>query len=201
MRSLKRLVLLALLVGVAGGAAWLTQSPWRALYEIDRGLNDRDVVRVERFVDLEALVRATAQLVGALAAEQAGVAGSDVGSRILGAVVGAVADRVGDAAAIQGAVELRRAIQDGRVSRALGPFTVHEGWRALGSVQIFDASAVASIKGTCNGNEATLRLMMERKDGTTFGFPRKWVVVGVEKDSVTELARACRAGGPPRAGQ
>lgn len=192
MRLIKRLLLLAVVVGLAGAALWLWQSPYFALHQIDKGLAERDVVRVERYVDLEAVVRSTAQLFGELASDKVG-SGPDIGSQILGALIGGVAERIGDAAALQGAVELRRAIQEGRVERSLGPFVLHDGWRALGGVQLLDATALVTLHGTCRGQAAKLRVVFERKDGATFGYPRRYVLTGADKESMAELARACRA--------
>lgn len=189
---LKKLIALALVVGAGYGALWLWQSPYFALHQIDQGLAENDPVRVERYVDLEALVKAAVDVTAALATEELGVGGKDLGSQILGSLVGAVAKGVGEAASVQGAMELRRAIQEGRVSRALGPFTVHEGWKALGGIQKFDQSAFVTLNGTCNGAETSLRVAFEEKDGPTFGYPKKWVLTGVDKESLVALGKACR---------
>jgi hypothetical protein len=192
MKLFKRLLLLAVLAGIGAGALWAWQSPYYALWQIHRGLEERDPIRVERYVDLEALVRAAAEITGALAKEQIGTGGSDLGSQVLGALVGAVARQVGDAAALQGAMELRRAIQDGRVHRSVGPFVVHDGLSALGTMQRFSRTALVELKGTCQGNEASVRTVFEVRDGLTFGWPKKWVLVGVDSESLKVLARQCR---------
>lgn len=197
MRFLKRLVFLAVLAALAYGALWTWQSPYFALHQIDRGLDERDPVRVERYVDLEALVKAAAEITGALASEELGTTGDDVGSKVLGALVGAVAKGVGEAAAVQGAVELRRAIQEGRVDRAFGPFVVEDGLEAFGTMQRFDASALVELQGTCRGHDASVRVVFEEKAGPTFGYPKKWVLVGVDSQSVKELARQCRGTSSP----
>lgn len=193
MKSLKRLVLLALFGAVVWAALWAWQSPYFALYQIDRGLHENDPVRVESYADLEALVKAAAEVTGAFANEDLGTGGSDIGSKVLGALVGAVARGVGEAAAVQGAVELRRAIQDGRVKRELGPFVVNDGVEAFGGMQRFDESALVELKGSCKGTDASVRVVFEEKDGPTLGYPKKWVLVGVDTDSVKLLARQCRA--------
>lgn len=197
MRLLKKLLLLAGLAALALGALSAWQSPYWSLVQIDRGLDERDLGRVERYADLEELVKASTQVMAALATEQAGAGGSDLGSSLLGALVGVVADKVGDAVAAPGAAELRRAVLDGRVSRAFGPFTVNEGWRALGPVSFMGDRAVVSVKGRCAQDEATLGLVFAQKDagllGADLGWPSKWVLVGVDASSVKALARTCRA--------
>ena len=197
MRSLKRLLALALMVLVVVGALIALQSPYWSLVQLDRGLDDRDLGRVERYADLEELVRASAQVAGALAAEQAGVSGGDLGSNVLQALVGAVAAQVGDAAAAPGAAELRRAVLEGRVTRALGPFTVKPGWRALGAVELQGDRAVVELNGRCHDADARLGLVFTRKDagllGPNVGWPHKWVLVGVDATSLKALAKACRA--------
>jgi Protein of unknown function (DUF2939) len=194
MRFVKKLLALAVVALVVVAALVVWQSPWWALREIDQGLRDRDVIRVERYADLEELVKASAQLVGALAAEQAGVGGSDLGSRVLRGLAGAVAERVGEAAAPEGARELRRAVQEGRVTRALGPFTVHDGFSALGPIHVTGDRAVVDVKGHCGGTDARLGLVFREQDGATFGWPKKWVLIGIDPESVKELAKVCRAG-------
>jgi hypothetical protein len=197
MRTLKKLLALAVLAALAYGALAIWQSPYWSLVQIDRGLDERDLARVERYADLEELVRASAQLVGALAAEHAGVGGSDLGSSVLDALVGAIAAHVGDAAAAPGAAELRRAVLDGRVTRALGPFTVKAGWRALGPVTFERERAVVELNGTCGGVDARLGLVFARRDagllGGALGWPHQWVLVGVDALSVKALAKTCRA--------
>lgn len=197
MRLLKKLLLLVVLVAIAALAQAAWQSPYWALWQIDRGLDDKDVAKVERYADLEQLVQASAQVVGALAAEQVGVGGEDIGSRLLGALVGAVADRVGREVSANGAAELRRAVAQGRVTRALGPFTVNPGWRALGPLSRSGDRAVVEVKGRCGDNDARLGLVFQQRAAATFGadvgWPSKWVLVGVDPESVKVLARTCRS--------
>ena len=86
-----------LLVGAAGyGALWVWQSPYYALWQIDQGATARNAAQVERYVDLEALVRAAVEVTGALAQEELGITGDDLGSKVLGSLVGAVAQGVGE---------------------------------------------------------------------------------------------------------
>ncbi len=197
MRFIKKLVLLAVLVlgAFVALAAW--QSPWFSLVQIDRGLDDRDLAQVERYADLEALVKAGVQVTGALAAEQVGVGGEDLGSRVLSSLLGAVVEHVGDAAAPGGAAELRRAVQQGRVTRALGPFAVNDGWRAIGPIEKQGDRAVVDLKGRCGDADARLGLVFERRDaalfGPSIGWPSTWVLVGVDAASVKALAKSCRA--------
>lgn len=197
MKLVKKLVVLAVLALVALGAQAAWQTPYFALWQIDRGLDDKDLGRVERYADLEALVKASVQVTGALAAEQVGVGGTDLGSALLGALIGVVSAQVGDAAAPTGVAELRRAVLEGRVTRALGPFTVNPGWRALGGMARTGDRAVVDLEGTCKGAAARLGLVFERRDAAMFGadvgWPSKWVLVGVDGASIKALAKACRA--------
>src|SRR5687768_235709 len=124
---MKKLFRLAVVVVILGAGLAAYQSPYYAAYNIVKGLKERDVVRVESYVDLEAVVKSTASMFGALAAEEVGGANKDLGSRVLSALIGGVAQGVGEAASLQGAIELRKAIQGGRVDRAFGPFVVDEG--------------------------------------------------------------------------
>ena len=192
---MKKLFVLFVLVGLGYGALWLWQSPYFALQQIDQGIADNDPVRVERYIDLEVLVRAAVQVSAALAKEELGVAGTDLGSSLLGSLVGAVAQGVGEAAALQGAMTVRKAIQQGRMQKSLGPFVVHEGWRALGSTQKFDDSALVTLNGSCAGQDASVRVVFEQRDGPSFGYPKKWVLVGVDKDSIVLLGKTCRSRG------
>ena len=193
MKTLRRLVILAVLVALGYGALSLWQSPLFALYEIKKGLDEHDAVRVERYVDLEKMVAAGSDVVGALAKEKIGVNGGDLGSQILGAIVGAVANKAGEAAAIEGAMEVRRAIQRGDMKPAVGPFVVDDGFAAFGGMQSFSQSAIVDLNGHCNGHEAVLRAVFEERDGATLGWPKRWVLVGIDKGSLPARARACRA--------
>jgi hypothetical protein len=194
----KKLIVLVVLVGIGYGVLWTWQSPYFALQQIDQGLDEKDPGRVERYVDLEALVKAAVEVTAAMATEELGVGGKDLGSAILGSLVGAVAKGVGEAASVEGAVELRRAIQQGNVSRAVGPFVVADGWSALGGIQKFDQSALVTLNGKCEGNDASLRVMFEERDGDmALGYPKKWVLIGVDKDSLKELGKTCRRPAAP----
>lgn len=194
----KKLIVLLVLVGIGYGALWAWQSPYFALQQIDQGFNEKDPGRVERYVDLEALVKAAVEVTAAIATEELGAGGKDLGSAIVGSLVGAVAKGVGEAASVEGAMELRRAIQQGSVSRALGPFVINEGWQAVGGIQKFDESALVTLKGKCEGNEASMRVVFEERSGDmALGYPKKWVLVGVDKDSVKELGKQCRRPAAP----
>ncbi len=193
MKLIKKILFLAVVAALAWGALWVYESPYYALYNIHEGLKERDAVRVERYADLERMVKASADVVGALAKEKIGVNGTDAGSQLLGAIVGAVAGKVGDAASVQGAVEVRRAIQEGRMKPAIGPFVVDDDTSAVGALQTVGDVSLVDLGGHCNGHEATLRVIFEKRDTTgPLGRPRKSVLVGVDKGSLPELARACR---------
>ena len=202
MKQMKRLVFLAVVAGLGCGALWLWESPYFAMVQIEKGFDEHDAVRVETYVDLEAFVRSGVDVMAALAKEQIGVNGNDLGSRVLGGLLGAVTDKIGDAAAIAGAVEVRRAIQQGRLALSVGPFVVDDGVKAFGGMQRFQSSAIVDVNGSCNGKPAVLRVIFEErnaKDGSgllgllgVLGHPKRFVVVGVDKESLPALARACR---------
>jgi hypothetical protein len=187
------------LAAIAYGALWLYESPFYALYEIKRGLDERDVVTVERYADLERMVTAAADVLAAMAKEKIGIGNGtdDVGSKILGALVGVVANKAGEAASLQGAMEIRRAIQDGRMKPAIGPFVVDDGVSAIGGYQKVGDVAMIDLEGHCNGasgkKAAELRVMFEQRDnGPVLGHPKKSVLVGVDEASLPALAKACR---------
>lgn len=189
---IRKFLLLIVTVGIIYGTQWLWQSPYFALREIDQGIREKDPGRVERYVDLEALVRAVVDVTAALAKEELGIGGTDLGGKLLGVFVGAVAQGVGEATSVRGAMELRRAIQEGRMHKALGPFMLHDGYKALGGIEIFGKSALVSLNGACNGTEARVRVVFQEHDGATFGYPKKWLLVGVDADSIKLLGKACR---------
>lgn len=191
MKFIKRLVLFGLFAAVCCGALWLWQSPYFALWKINEGLAARDPVRVEEYADLEAFVKATAEVAGALATQEIGVGGDDLGSKILGSLVGTVAKAVGENVAVRGANELRVAIREGHVEKAIGPFKVKDGFAALGAVSMIERSATVTLNGSCKQQDATLTLVFEQRDGPTFGYPKKWVLWGVDTDSAKILAKTC----------
>lgn len=190
----KRLVFLGVLVGAGYGALQAWESPYFALWQIHKGLEARDPGLVERYVDLEAFVKATADVSGALAGQALGVDGADLGSQLLGAVVGLVAKGVGEAASVEGAMELRRSIQRGQVRAGLGPFTIHEDFHAFGGSEQSGANLLVELHGLCRGGPASVRAVFEGRAGSTFGHPKKWVLVGVDAESVKQLIKQCRAG-------
>ncbi len=197
MKSLFRFLVVAILVlGVA--AFFVRDSAYWTVLEIQRGLDDKDVDRVERVVAFERFSASATSTMGAVVADQLGVAGNDTGSKLLAAVVGAVAGGVGEATARENAKEMRRAIKDGRLERRIGPFEVNEGAAALGAVTSTIDGAHLELKGTCDGKDATLLLVMERHDdGLLGGRPRRFVVVGVDPESGKQLARQCAVSGAP----
>jgi hypothetical protein len=201
MKTIRRFVTLVVLAAIAYGALWLYESPFYALYEIKRGLDEKDVVTVERYVDLERMVTAGADVIGATAKEKIGIgSGSDdVASKILGALVGVVANKAGEAASLQGAMEMRRAIQEGRMRPAIGPFVVDDGVGAIGGYQRVGDVAMVDLEGHCGGSsgsaakKAELRVMFEQRDsGPVLGYPKKSVLVGVDEASLPAVAKACR---------
>jgi hypothetical protein len=128
-----------------------------------------------------------------MAKEEAGVAGSDLGSTLFGAIAGAVAGEVSRAVAPQAANDMRRAIKDGNMQRGIGPFVVNEGFSAFGSFQFFSQSATITLRGTCKTTEAELKVVLEQRDaGHLFGLTKKYLLVGIDKDSAKILAHTCK---------
>ncbi len=192
-RTIKRLFILTFVVVVAA-AAWVRDSPYWTLVEINHGMQSKDVARIERVVDLEKFVSSSTQTLGTIFAEEVGGGGSDAGGKMLGALAGAFAKGLGDAMAKQGAKAFRQAVVDGRVDRKVGPLQVNEGFEAVGGMHKTIDGAVVEVKGTCDGTAASVWLQMDRReDGPFGGYPRRWVVVGIDPDSVKDLAAHCRA--------
>lgn len=190
------LVVVVLLLGVA--AFFLRDSPYWTPLEIQRGLDEKDVARVERVVAFERFSASATGVMGAVVADRMGVTGTDVGSRVLGALVGVVANGIGESVARDAAKEMRKAIADGRLERRIGPFLVNEGLSAFGAVSTTIDGATLELKGTCDGKDASLVLLMERNDdGVLGGRPRRYVVVGVEPESGKALARQCATAEAP----
>ena len=197
MKSLFRFVVVVVFV-LAVAAFALRDSPYWTPLEIQRGLDEKNVDRVERVVALERFSASTTATMAALVADELGVAGQDPGSQLLGALVGIVAARVGDAVARESAQEMRRAIREGRLDRSIGPFQVNEGIDAVGAVHTTLDGATLELKGRCGDADASLLLLLERyQDGPLGGRPRRYVVVGVDANSGRDLARQCRAASSP----
>lgn len=189
---MKRLLWSAIVAGLALLAFKAWESPYYALRQIDAGLDARDAVAVERYVDLESMVVALASAAGAMASEGIGAASGDLGSRVVGALVDAVARGVGDVVRTEGAMELRRAIQEGRLPRAVGPFALKEGLAAFGPAQTFqEDTALVELKGTCRGRDASLLLRFSRRNGPVFGRPYRYVLTGFDEPSVKALVKQC----------
>lgn len=190
---MKRLLVLVIVVGLLVVAFKAWESPYFSLLQIHRGLEARDPVAVERYVDLEAMVVATASMAGTLARDAIGVQGDDVGSKVISALVGAAAKGVGEAVSVQGAMELRRAVREGRVARGVGSFVLKEGAWALGTMETLEEDvALVELHGTCGGRDASLAMRFSRKDGPVVGRPWRWVMSGVDEPSVSRLIARCR---------
>lgn len=192
-KFLKRLFIFTFVVVVVA-AAWLRNSPYWTLVEVHHGIEGKDLGRVERVVDLERFVASSTAVLGTLLAEEFGAGGTDPGGRALGALAGLVSRGVGELVAKDGAKAFRQAVVEGRVERQIGPLQVNDGLRAVGSMANTIDGAVVEVNGTCNGAPASVWLQMERRDDGPFGgLPRRWVVVGVDPESVKTLAAICRA--------
>jgi hypothetical protein len=199
MKTLKRLVILAFVVVVAA-AAWLRNSPLWALVEVDRGVRERDIERVERAVALERFATSSGAAIGHVVADRLGVdvGGSPaLGSRLIGGLVGAFAKGVVEETAKEAARGMRHAIKDGRVEPQLGPLRLQEGLSVVGTWQTTVDGAFIRLDGTCAVGDgpprpASLVIELERHDDGPFGgYPRRYVIVGVEPDSAKRLAREC----------
>ena len=193
MKSLFRVVVVVVLL-LAAGAFALRDSPWWTPLEIQRGLDERNVERLERVVALERFSASSTQALASLLASELGVSGDDLGSKLLGALVGAVATSVSESTARESAQEMRRAIREGRLDRSVGPFHVHEGLDAIGAVTTSIDGATLELKGKCGDADASLVLLLERHDDGPFGgYPRRYLVIGIDQQSGKDLARQCRS--------
>lgn len=194
MKSFVRL--LVVVVVLAGlGAGFLRDSAYWSFIELHHGLQQRDVARVERVVDLERYAASVARAIAAAAGDAVSGDGDGVGSALVGALARLVGAGVGDVVKHEAAKALRDAIRDGSMPRGVGPFVVDEGWGALGSLTSTPQGALVELSGTCQGAPARLVFVLERRDDGLFaGHPRRYVLTGVDEVSARQLARACAAG-------
>lgn len=197
MKTLFRLVVVVVLV-LAVAAFLLRDSAYWTPLEIQRGIEARDPARVEKVVSFERFSASAASAMGAVAADQMGVAGDDAGSRLLGGLVQIGAEVIGHGLARESAQEMRKAIASGTLERRIGPFEVNEGWQAFGDVHTTSEGATVELKGTCEGTDAALVLVLERQDGPFAGYPHRYVVVGVDPDSGKRLVRQCNTTTPTK---
>jgi hypothetical protein len=146
------------------------------------------VARAEGRASLDAqgdrIGRDPALVMGAVVADRLGVAGKDPGSRLLGGLLGVVVDGVGLAAAREGAQEMRRAINEGRLERRLGPFVVNDGLAAFGDVATTSDGGTLELRGTCDGKAVSLVLLLEKHDSGS----------GKSTRSVSAFESACAEG-------
>lgn len=194
MKSLVRLfVVVVVLAGV--GAAALRDSAYWSFVELHHGLQQRDVERVERVVDLERYAASVTRALAGIAGDAVGGGGADLGAAVVGALARAIGAGVGDVVKQEAAKALREGIRDGSLSRGVGPFVADEGWHALGALTETPAGALVEVSGTCKGAPARLVFVLERHDdGLLGGHPRRYVITGVDEASASELAHACAAG-------
>jgi hypothetical protein len=188
---IKRLLLLFCLLGGIG-TAWFLESPYYTLVRIDRALESHDVVTLEKFADLKALAQAGVDAEGARVNQAIGVRDSDPAGKLVGDIVGFVAHTIGSAAAWANADEMRRQVRDGHGGMHLGPFTPNTGWRALGVSERHGDETLVELNGTCEGFTAMIKLRFTRhEDGRVSGHPTRYVLTGVDDDSLKSLARMC----------
>jgi len=190
MKTLFRLVVVVILA-LGAAAFWLRDSPYWTALEIQRGLDAKDVDRVEHVLAFERFSASATSVMGAVVADRLGVAGKDPGSKLLGGLLGVVVDGVGLAAAREGAQEMRRAIKEGRLERRLGPFVVNDGLAAFGDVATTNDGGTLELRGTCDGKAVSLVLLLEKHDGPLGGRPRRFVIVGVDVESGKAMAHLC----------
>jgi hypothetical protein len=195
MKSFVRLVcFVVVLAGVGAGA--LRDSAYWTFVEVHHGLQQRDVGRVERFVDLERFSASSTQALALIAGDAVGGSGGDdAGSAVVDALARLVGAGIGHAVKDGAAKVLREAIRDGSLRPGIGPFVVDEGWSALGTLTSTTRGALVELSGTCEGAPARLVFVLERHDdGVLGGHPRRYVITGVDEGSARELARVCAAG-------
>lgn len=190
MKTLFRLIVVVILA--LGAAAFgLRDSPYWTILEIQRGLEQNDVDRVEHVLAFERFSASATSVMGSVVADRLGVAGKDPGSKLLGGLLDVVADGVGAAASREGAQEMRRAIKEGRLERRVGPFVVNEGLDAFGAFSTSSDGGTVELRGTCDGKDASLVMLLEKHDGPIAGRPRRFVIVGVDVESGKAMAHVC----------
>jgi hypothetical protein len=192
MKTLKRLFIVVFLLA-AVGAFWLRSSPLWTILEVHQSIQNRDVPRLERVIAVERFAASSASAIGASVKSELGVSGKEAGSALLGGLVDLVAKGVGDAVAKDAAIGLRRAVKDGTVQRKIGPLEVNEGIEALGGFRLTIDGAHVDVRGVCNGAPAGITLELERHAGILGGYPRSYVIVGIEPTSAAMLMRDCAA--------
>jgi hypothetical protein len=215
MKLLFRLTFFVLLPAAAL-AVLLIGSPYWALFQLRRGLDDGDVARVERVLDLPSFSKSSARIVTALLKARIGVTGvggdaRDPGGRLLGAAFDAVAGAVSDRAAAEAVPKLRRAIAAREVLGVQLPFVPLDGVAAIGAVRSLDAhpdtggpGAVVTVRGRCvlgaREAPASLEVVLRRHDdGLLGGHPRRHVITGLTRESIEDFVRQCRAATDPAA--
>lgn len=194
MSTIKRAVGLLAVGAALYGMLVVWQGPLFALYQIDRGLQAKSAERVQQHADLSLIVASVAQTAGSGVGD---ALTTDPQSGALGALVsalgGVVAGELGKTLAPAAVTALRAAINDGTVTRGVGPFVVDTGLSALGAVQSFSEHATVVLHGSCRGSPAQLTVVLERRDvGGTLGLLHKHVLVGVQRESAVALMRSCR---------
>ncbi len=192
MKTIKRFLFVAFVLATVG-AFWLRSSPLWTLIEVQQSIQNRDVERLERVVAVERFASSSVVAFGAGIKSQLGVSGGDVGSAILGGIVDVVAKGVGDAVAKDAARGLRQAVKEGTVQRRIGSLELNQGVEAFGGFALTIDGALVDVRGTCAGKPATVTLELERHEGILAGYPRSYVIVGVEPNSAAALARDCAA--------
>jgi hypothetical protein len=179
----------------AGGlvfVAWAMNSPYWTLWRVHQGLVEKDVAVVEGVVDLERFSASSAAALGGALSSEA--AGGGVGGALVSAIGELVGRGLGEAVASEAAGVLREQIAAGALARQLGPLVFHEGFAAVGRVGTTIEGAQVEILGTCRDHEASVVLELQARQGPIFGYPRHYVIVGIEPSSARTLASRCVRG-------
>lgn len=193
MKTLRRLLFFVLLLtGLAYG--WFRQSLYGTLWEIGRAAEQRDVDRLERYVDLDALVDSAPRFAAAMARAE----GNKLGGALLGSLLGGVADvlgtQLGNAVKPDAVRALRAELREGYAFRELGPFTLHDGVRAIAGVSTAQHEGKVRLAGTCDGNPAELEVRFVRIPGPfDLDVVGHWRASALDEQSLVKLARDCLA--------
>ncbi len=190
MKTIKRLLFLAVVTVVAAGA-WFLQSPLYALYQVREGVREHNVERVEKVVAFERFATSTGAAAGEVVADAFGLGGDDLGSTLLRNVIGIASKGAVQESAKQIANGMRGAIKDGRVEPRIGALALNDGFSVLGDMQSTKEGAYVKLHGTCDKKPASIVLELERKDGPIMGLPRSYIITGIEPRSAKLLAKEC----------
>lgn len=185
----KFLLLVAVLAAAAG---WVRSTPEYSYYRLRGALAAGDVPTVEEHLDLAVITGLAVDLLAATGVEAAKEAGGGpLGAALVGALAEAFAPAVKGVLAPLSADEVKRGIAAKEHATRIGAFELAGTADGLRNLQRLDQSALLDLNGKCGAKETRLRLVLEKRGGPLGGLVPNWKVVGVDKASLPEFAKAC----------